>query len=441
MQQTQEVQTSGHTDSSTVTLSTELRNKIKNKSSETELLQPPSQKLLQCEQKANVHISNQEYKEALPELMTYLALARICYGDHHWKMAEAHVNLAQGYLQLQGFSLQAKQHAEKAKEILLASSLIPSSESEQRMDILQCSVAISHTLGRALTALHKLKDAERSLIKARKLSEELLQGQHVPPDKWIEIKAGIELSFAQLYQSQKKSKEALLCYQKALNYTEKSKGEDNLECVPIYKKIAGAAQILGDHDTAIQHLVKAHFIALRKSPSSVETANTAHLVARAAVASKKSDHNDLAEKYFQESINSFEEAEGTGSAKCLAAEDDFCQFLIDTGQQERAALMLKGSLEAKKATFGDLSPEVAETYWLLGVTELAQGHTNLAHKKLKKCLYLQTLLYGSHNKRTRATKETIDLLSKTPDVATEQRRTDEEKPPFPCSTTLGGGRD
>lgn len=54
-----------------------------------------------------------------------------------------------------GFSLQAKQHAEKAKEILLASSLIPSSESEQRMDILQCSFAISHTLGRALTAIHK----------------------------------------------------------------------------------------------------------------------------------------------------------------------------------------------------------------------------------------------------------------------------------------------
>ncbi|KAH1184414.1 hypothetical protein KIL84_015030 [Mauremys mutica] len=103
----------------------------------------------------------------------------------------------------------------------------------------------------------------------------------------------------------------------------------------------------------------AHFIALRKSPSSGEAAETAHLVAQAAVASKQSEHKDLAEKYFQESINAFKEAEGMESAKCLGAVDDFCQFLIATGQQE--------------------------------------------------CLYLQTLLFGSHNKRTVATQEVIDL--------------------------------
>ncbi|XP_044856149.1 tetratricopeptide repeat protein 23-like [Mauremys mutica] len=153
----------------------------------------------------------------------------------------------------------------------------------------------------------------------------------------------------------------------------------------------------------------AHFIALRKSPSSGEAAETAHLVAQAAVASKQSEHKDLSEKYFQESINAFKEAEGMESAKCLGAVDDFCQFLIATGQQERAPIMLKGSLEAKISLFGYLSLEVAETYWLLGGTELAQGHTHLAYKKLKKCLYLQTLLFGSHNKRTVATQEVIDL--------------------------------
>ncbi|XP_044836940.1 tetratricopeptide repeat protein 23 [Mauremys mutica] len=121
------------------------------------------------------------------------------------------------------------------------------------------------------------------------------------------------------------------------------------------------------------------------------------------------NRTDLAEKYFQESINAFKEAEGMESAKCLGAVDDFCQFLIATGQQERAPIMLKGSLEAKISLFGYLSLEVAETYWLLGGTELAQGHTHLAYKKLKKCLYLQTLLFGSHNKRTVATQEVIDL--------------------------------
>ncbi|TFK13165.1 Tetratricopeptide repeat protein 23 [Platysternon megacephalum] len=205
----------------------------------------------------------------------------------------------------------------------------------------------------------------------------------MPQDKWMEIKAAVELSFAQLYQCQKRSEDAILCYQKALSYIERSKSETNLECIPVHKKMAGVTQVLRDHATAIQHLVKAHFIALRKSPSSGEAAETAHLVALAAVASLSTMVN-LAEKYFQESINAFKEAEGLESAKCLGAVDDFCQFLIATGQQERAAIMLKGSLEAKISLFGDLSPEVAETYWLLGGTELAQGHTHLAYKKLKK---------------------------------------------------------
>lgn len=36
------------------------------------------------------------------------------------------------------------------------------------------------------------------------------------------------------------------------------------------------------------------------------------------------------------------------------------------------------------AVFGDFSPEVAETYRLLGVADLAQGNQTGAQKKLKK---------------------------------------------------------
>ncbi|CAM4530518.1 unnamed protein product [Lepidochelys kempii] len=112
----------------------------------------------------------------------------------------------------------------------------------------------------------------------------------MPQDKWMEIKAAAELSFAQLYQCHKRSEDAILCCQKALSHIERSKGESNLECIPVHKKMAGVARVLGDYATAIQHLVKAHFIALRKSPSSGEAAETAHLVARAAVSSKRPEH-------------------------------------------------------------------------------------------------------------------------------------------------------
>lgn len=46
--------------------------------------------------------SSSQYKQAIHELVRCVALTRICYGNSHWKLAEAHVNLAQGYLQLKG---------------------------------------------------------------------------------------------------------------------------------------------------------------------------------------------------------------------------------------------------------------------------------------------------------------------------------------------------
>ncbi|XP_044522852.1 tetratricopeptide repeat protein 23-like [Gracilinanus agilis] len=159
------------------------------------LLQSPKQKLLECEQKAKFHFSRHQYKEAIKALVRCVALSRICYGDHHWKLAEAHVNLAQGYVQLKGLSLQAKQHAEKAREILLTNSLLPSSE--ENINIFKCSIDLFHTLGRALTKLQKLKEASQSLTKADRLSQELLNHGKLVKEEWIEIQAKIKLSFAQ----------------------------------------------------------------------------------------------------------------------------------------------------------------------------------------------------------------------------------------------------
>lgn len=59
-----------------------------------------------------------------------------------------------------------------------------------------------------------------------------------------------------MYQGQKKSKEALPHYQEALEYTEMSKGEKSLECVPVLRELAGAEQALKQHDAAINHLLQ-----------------------------------------------------------------------------------------------------------------------------------------------------------------------------------------
>ncbi|XP_029808544.1 tetratricopeptide repeat protein 23 isoform X2 [Suricata suricatta] len=436
MGESEETHISNHLDEIVAAVSIAPRKKIQNKLPQTALLQPPQEKLHLCEEKAKSCSSSHEYEQAVRELARCVALTRICYGDSHWKLAEAHVNLAKGYLQLTGLSLQAKQHAEKAKEIL-ASAIVP--PYDDNTDVFRCSIELFHTLGRAFLSLQKFKEASENVTKAERLAKELLQCGRIVNEEWIDIQAQIKLSFAQVYQSQKKPKEALPHFQEALQYIEISRGEKSLECVPILKELAGVEQALGVHDASIKHFLQAHHIVLSGNPSPEEAAVSAHLVARAAVASGRMDHHDVAEQYFQESMANLKDAEGMGKAKFLSIQDDYCHFLQVTGQKERATSILRESLEAKVGVFGDLSPEVAETYRLLGGADLAQGNQSGAHKRLKKCLQIQTLLYGAQDKRTLATQQTVDALSKTPDVAARTRQAPKAKPAF-CSGAPGRAR-
>ncbi|KAK2491984.1 hypothetical protein MC885_011367, partial [Smutsia gigantea] len=253
MQESQEIHISNHLDETVAAVSITPGEKILNKLPQTALFQPPREKLHLCEEKAKSYFSSHEYKQAIQELVRCIALTRICYGDSHWKLAEAHVNLAQGYLQLKGLSLQAKQHAEKAKEILTNSTVPPYNENT---DVFKCSLELFHTMGRALLSLQKFKEASENLAKAERLSKELLQCGRITEEEWMEIQAQIKMSFAQVYQGQKKSKEALPHYQEALEYIEISKGEKSLECVPILRELAGAEQALGFHDTSINHFLQ-----------------------------------------------------------------------------------------------------------------------------------------------------------------------------------------
>ncbi|XP_059227641.1 tetratricopeptide repeat protein 23 isoform X2 [Mustela nigripes] len=289
MQESKETLISNHLDEIVAAVSITPGKKIQNKLPQTALFQPPREKLHHCEEKAKSYSSCHEYKQAVRELVRCVALTRICYGDSHWKLAEAHVNLAQGYLQLKGLSLQARQHAEKAKEIL-TNSIQPPYDNDT--DVFKCSIELFHTMGRALLSLQKFKEASENLSKAERLAKELLQCGRIIKEEWIEIQARIKLSSAQMYQSQKKSKEALPHYQEALEYIESSRGEKSLECVPILRELASVEQALGLHDASVNHFLQAHLIVLSKNPSQEEAAVSAHFVAHAAVASGSTQHQE-----------------------------------------------------------------------------------------------------------------------------------------------------
>nr|KAF6412111.1 tetratricopeptide repeat domain 23 [Rousettus aegyptiacus] len=186
MQESQETQMSSHLDGIVGAVSVRSRKKISKQLTQTSLFQPAREKLHLCEENAKSYSSRHEYQQAIRELVRCVALTRICYGDPHWKLAEAHVNLAQGYLQLRGLSLQAKQHAEQAREILTNAIMPPYSDD---LDVFKCSIELFHTLGRALFSIQKFKEAAENLTKAERLLKELLQCGRILKDEWIEIQA------------------------------------------------------------------------------------------------------------------------------------------------------------------------------------------------------------------------------------------------------------
>lgn len=430
MEEQQETHISKYLDEIVAAVSITPRRKLDHKLPQTALFQPPREKLQLSEEKARAYSSRHEHKQAIQELVRCIALTRICYGSCHWKLAEAHVNLAQGYLKLKGLSLQAKHHAERAKEILTSSVVPPYDDST---DVFRCSIELFHTLGKALLSLQKFKEAAENLAKAERLSKELLRCGRIVKEEWAEIQAGIKLSFARMYQGRRKSEEALPHYQEALEHTESSQGEKSLECVPVLRELAGVERALRLHDASINHCLQAHLIVLSAEPSREEAAESAHRVARAAVASGRPEHHGVAERHFRESLVHLRDAEGTGKAKFLSVQDEYCHFLQGAGQEERAASILRESLEAKVGVFGDLSPEVAETYRLLSGADLAKGNYVGAHKKLSKCLQIQNLLYGPQDRRTLATQQALDVLSTAPEMATVKLRSTPRARPAFCT--------
>ncbi|XP_042198857.1 tetratricopeptide repeat protein 23 [Callorhinchus milii] len=415
------------------------RRKLMDGLEEAAIMVPPEDKLEQAEQRAKMHKANQEGAIAVQELVRCVSLARITYGDFHWKMAQAHANLAEGYLEIKGLALQAKQHGEKAKDIMYTNTELPMSE-EERADILRCLINIFHTLGRALMGLQNLKEAEQNLLKSEKIANELRLEEGVTQEEMSEVDAKISLSFGRLYMKSKKPAQAVEWYEKLLQLVKFRKGENSMECVGVYEDLAAAEQARGAQDMNFHYLLLARSIVLSNVPSGQEAAQIAHTLAEAYVASRRPEHYDLAERYYKESLKSYQTALGADHATYLSIQDNYCRFLVLNKKYPDALRMLQESLPAKLAIFGDFSSEVAETYELLGGMELAEGHQRTAYNQFKTCLDIQTLLYGSMHKKTRETQQMVQLLSKSPEITVKGERMPDDylKQRRPFCSVFGG---
>ncbi|KAM5192396.1 tetratricopeptide repeat protein 23-like [Mantella aurantiaca] len=368
----------------------------------------PMDKLTKAEMRAQQFIKDKEFLTALKELIKCVALSRIIYGDCHWRLAEAFANLAHGYLTYRGLPSQAKQHAESAKNILLGGVAMGTS-SEEKRGILGTLVTIYYTLGMAHLLENKYPEAFISLQKVEKIVEELeeLQEKISVTGKISEKDITLALGRACLIQNK---------FSSAMNYFERSaelvvscEGDSALELITIYRDMAKTEQKRKRHEQAIHHLLQAHSICQSiYKPLSVEAAQTGLVLAKGYAAPGSSDYNEMAEKYFTESLGVYRAVLGPDDPQALTACVEFSKWLIQTGNTQEAYKLLHDTVGSEV----EYNETVSEMLSIMGSICLADGKIAKGYRLLKKCLEIQMVAYGSHHSKSRETQNLLSALQK-----------------------------
>ncbi|XP_070763897.1 tetratricopeptide repeat protein 23 [Enoplosus armatus] len=403
------------------------------------IMMPPEEKLKHFDNRAQAHEDNQEFDACIQDLVRCVALTRLLYGEGHLKLAQAHARLAKAYFQFKGWGLQALEHSALARELLPFCSSISSCRGE-KLEVLRCLLSVHLTQGGASLLTANLKEAESSFLEAEQALEELHQRGAINQEEKINTELEISTALSRVYKRQNRPEEALSQCEKSLQLL-KDCDQPEKTC-STYRDMAAIEQEKGHLDRATEHLYKAHAIAMSHSTEELEGAQISHSLALILSAAAEPHHNDSAGHYFEQSLSAYKNSAGPQDPAFLAAQDDFCRFLLLNGQQERCVEIQRASLATKRSAFGDPSPEVADTLQLIGSVEMTEGKMKQAHRTMTKCLEIQSLLYGPQHKKTKATQKAVDMLARAPEVAERQQRKGRGKTkPHTVSVVSSSGND
>ncbi|XP_029952892.1 tetratricopeptide repeat protein 23 isoform X2 [Salarias fasciatus] len=367
----------------------------------------PEEKLKYYSSRAQARADNQDFGACIQDLVRCVALTRLLFGDSHLKLAQAQARLVEAYLLYKGWGLQAKEHAARARELLLFCSSMSSCTAEKQ-EIRTCLLGLHLTQGAASLITGTLEEAESSFLEAEHVLEDLRSviNQEEVMKTQLEIFTGL----CRVYRGQGRPEEALSQCEKSLQLLKESANPE--KTCSVYKDMAGIEQDRGLMDRAVEHLSKAHAIAMSHGLEELEGARISHSLALILSAAAEPHHNESAGQYFEQSLSSYRTAVGELDPAFLTAQDDFCRFLLISGEKKRCVEIQRASVDSKRSAFGDLSAEVADTLQLIGSVEMTEGRLIQAHRTMTKCLKIQSLLYGPQHKKTRATQKAVDVLAR-----------------------------
>ncbi|XP_033124203.1 tetratricopeptide repeat protein 23-like isoform X2 [Anneissia japonica] len=378
----------------------------------------PEDRLHMTQKYAKKFTAKNKVNLAMTEWIRCTALARLVYGDGHWKLAHSHASLGQAYLELRELAPQAEHHATLAKNMLLKEAHSTNS-TEDKAGLLLALITTYYTLGRACTILKKYPQAEQNLAKAERSCEER---RKLYNQNDLDIK--VTLALARLCASQGRHSPGFTYFEKALKLIEEDSGSGSSQLVPVYQDMGRLEQSKkdkADHDRAVEYFLQAHSIASSNSKRPQElTGQTAHQLALAYAKSGTSEAETAAERYLEESLGTYSVVHGEHHTNSIEVQEELCKLLIRTQRTDEAIELLKCIISAKCTVYGELSEEVGESYKLYGSLLMSQGNLDKSLTYFKKCHGIKCNLYGSQHRKTQAIQSTIDMLLQSPLLAAKE---------------------
>ncbi|KAM4733494.1 tetratricopeptide repeat protein 23 [Anableps anableps] len=388
-------------------------------------MMPPEEKFIHFNCRAQANEDNQEFDACIQDLVRCVALTRLVAGEKQLKLAQAHAKLAKAYLQFKGWGLQALEHLAFAKELLLFHSSVLACNEGEKLEALACHLSVHLTQAGASLLTDNLEEAGSSFLEAEKVLNDLYQHGVMNLEEKMKTQLEITSGLCRVYTRQNRPEEALSQCEKSLDLLKNCNKFDKM--CSVYKDMATIEQERDHLNKAIDYLSKAHTIAMSHSPEGLEGAQISHSLAMVLSAAPDQHHNETAGEYFERSLHAYRNSVGPHDPTFLAAQDNFCRYLLMNGQQEKCLEIQRASLESKRSTFGDLSSEVAETLQLIGSVEMTEGRMNQAYRTMTECLDIQSLLYGLQHKKTRAVQKAVNTLAREPEVVERQQHSRRKK--------------
>ncbi|KAL3886029.1 hypothetical protein ACJMK2_026053 [Sinanodonta woodiana] len=389
---------------------------------------PPDRLLKIAEKKAGRYAERGKVDKSVKERIRCLALTRIVYGSFHWKMAQSHVQLAEAYLELKGYAVQAEYHTQNAMDIMLNSVHTTSTETE-KAEVFRVLFQLNYTLGKAQTMMKKYAEADTSFLKADRAYQALAKLSCVTDDECEDLELQLTHVMARLSWRQKKHAVSATQLDKVLELASRRYGEDSVQLIPIYQDFMIPSSLTqhleqskgrhANHKKVIEMFLQAHSIAGANYKDSIELVDTALALAQAYSCTGKEEAESSAEKYLNECLATCTTVHGPEHTKTLEIQDELARLLVRTGREEDALGMLRSSIGAKAEVYGDYSEVVSDTYKLIASIYLAQGNIEKSLRTYKKCLNIETHVLGKNHRKTKDTERTIDILIASPSVSSK----------------------